>query len=222
MKLILLRGRVGKFVFKIKGKSKDPYGSEEQQRFNQIKMIRTKLQSKTESKHRNILITTADRGFNQSLIAYDLANTYAEQGRKTVLIDANLHQPVLHLLFDTSVKLGLTNALHRGEVDRYLIQTKVKNLSFLPFGPCSSRALEGWRADRIENVLSHISKTHDVTLIESPSYLTYAETQMLASLCDEVVVVVRHNKDRMRRIRQMKKDLEAAGKEISGIVYQSH
>ncbi|WLR61510.1 CpsD/CapB family tyrosine-protein kinase [Guptibacillus hwajinpoensis] len=209
-------------MLKMKGKSKGPYDSEELQRFNQIKMIITKLQSKTESKHRKILITTADKGFNQSLIAYDLAHTFAEKGRKTVLIDANLQQPVLHLLFQESGQLGLTNALHRGEVGRYLIRTKVKNLSFLPLGPSSSRALEGWREDRLDHVMGVLSKTNDVTIIESPSYLTYSETQMLASLCDEIIVVVKHNKDRMRRIRKMKKDLEAAGKEISGIVYQSH
>ena len=196
--------------------------AQDQLRANQLRIIRTKLQKKMEEKHLTILVTTAEKSFNHSLISYELALAFAEQGKKTVLMDANLQEPILHKWFEEVEPFGLVNALHRGDVARYVQPTKIKNLSFIPFGKSTKQALENWRIDKLEILLKLLRLQNEVTIIESPSYLTYSETQMLGELVDEVVVIVKQHKDKLGQLKQLKNDLESTGKEISGIIYQSH
>jgi protein-tyrosine kinase len=196
--------------------------AQDQLRANQIKMIRTRLQKRIEAKHLSILVTTADKSFNHSLISYELALAFAEQGKKTVLVDANLKEPILHKWFEEVMPFGLVNALQRGDIARYVQQTKIKNLSFVSYGTSTKEALESWRIDKLEALMKVLRLQNEVIIIESPSYLAYSETQMLGELVDEVVVIVKQHKDKIGQLRQLKNDLESNGKEISGMIYQSH
>lgn len=196
--------------------------AQDQLRANQLKMIRTRLQKKKQGNHLSILVTTADKSFNHSLISYELALAFAEQGKKTVLMDANIQEPILHKWFEEVIPFGLVNALQKGDVARYVQQTKINNLSFIPYGTSTKQVLESWRIDKLEALMKVLKVQNEVTIIESPSYLAYSETQMLAELVDEVVVIVKQHKDTIGKLRKLKNDLESTGKGISGMIYQSH
>ncbi|MDO6657817.1 CpsD/CapB family tyrosine-protein kinase [Anaerobacillus sp. 1_MG-2023] len=193
----------------------------DQSRKNQIKVIRAKLQKKQESPT-SILVTTADKGFDHSIISYELAQSFATQGKKTILIDANFQEPVLHKWFDKSLGLGLINAIQRGNIQRYIIPTSHSNLSFLPFGTMTSHSLESWQSERLQKTIDYLKSNHDVVIFESPSYLTYSETQLLAFYSDDIIVVVKQHKDKISRLHQMKNDLKAVERSVAGVIYQSN
>ncbi|TKD70808.1 CpsD/CapB family tyrosine-protein kinase [Pseudalkalibacillus hwajinpoensis] len=189
-------------------------------RANQIKVIRSEIEKNSNMSHRSILITTPDHSLSDSFVSLDLAKSYADQGKNTILIDGNFSGPVLHKWLDEKITFGLTNALHRGNVARYVHPTKIKNLSFLPLGTSSVNQIDSWRMENLNLLKQQLRSISDVTVIESPSYLTYLEIQLLAEVCDDVIVVVKQHRDKKSRIRQLKKDMEAAGIEITGMVYQ--
>ncbi|MDQ0482523.1 hypothetical protein [Guptibacillus hwajinpoensis] len=191
-------------------------------RANQVSIIRRELEKNSYAKHRSILITTPDRSLSDSFVSLDLAKSFANQGKNTVLIDGNINGPVIHKWLDEKITFGLTNALNKGNVARYIHPTKIKNLSFLSLGTSPVNQLETWRMENLILLKQQLSSISDVTVIESPSYLTYLEIQLLAAICDDVIVVVRQLKDKKSRIRQMKRDMETAGIEITGMVYQPH
>ena len=191
-------------------------------RANQIEMIKGELLKNTDKKHMCILITTANHSLNDSFISFDLATAFAEQGKNTLLIDANFQGAVLHRWLEEKTTFGLSNALHRGNVGRFIHPTKIKNLSFLPLGTPLINHTESWRIEKLEMLREQLKSISDVTIIESSSYLTYLEIQMLASICNEVIVVVKQHKDKKSKLMKLKRDMEISGINITGMIYQPH
>jgi len=77
-----------------------------------FRTLRTNLQlSRIVTSLKTILITSANPREGKSLIAANLSITTAQMGQKTLLIDADLKRPTLHLLFQRRREPGLINVL---------------------------------------------------------------------------------------------------------------
>ena len=77
-----------------------------------FRTLRTNLQlSRIASSLKTILLTSANPREGKSLIAANLSITTAQMGQKTLLIDADLKRPTLHLLFQRKREPGLINIL---------------------------------------------------------------------------------------------------------------
>ncbi|MCA0987037.1 hypothetical protein [Guptibacillus algicola] len=187
-------------------------------RINQIKMISEELRQKKRVGQRCILITSIDHSFYDSFLSFDMATTFAEQGMRTVLVDANIREKS-----DETAEFGLINALHKGSnITRFIHPTKVKNLSYLPYGRPSIMNSKSWQIERLLWLKQQLTEISDVAIIESHSYLNYLEIQMLAKVCEDVVVVVRKHKDKKSKIQEMKRDMETAGIHLTGLIFQPH
>ena len=78
----------------------------------QIRMIRTRLESKMTGRPCVVMVTSPDSMKQKSLISSKLALSFAEQGRKVLLIDSNVRDPKVHEWFQVDNQRGWTNAYH--------------------------------------------------------------------------------------------------------------
>src|SRR5690625_3794343 len=78
----------------------------------QYRTIRTNLQfSAVDEELRSMLVTSAGPDEGKSMTAANLAVVYAQQGKKVLLIDADLRKPTVHYKFRLENFKGLSNVL---------------------------------------------------------------------------------------------------------------
>ncbi len=140
----------------------------------------------------SILVTSASPGEGKSTTAAHLAIAHAEQGKKTLLIDADLRRPSQHKHFKLSNVVGLSNALTGGLSWRdALVKTEVRpNLDVIPSGPSSRRASD-LIGSMMVDLLDAASREYDLIIVDAPPLLGFAEPLQIAIAVDGVVVVTR-------------------------------
>ncbi|HTR81107.1 MAG TPA: CpsD/CapB family tyrosine-protein kinase [Bacteroidota bacterium] len=117
-------------------------------------------------------ITSANPGEGKSLVASNLAVSLALGYKKrTVIVDANVHHPVLHDVFGTSPGPGLLEALTGNKV--HLWQTQIESLHLLSIG----RNVSGGAAGMRTGILKTAEKPPHLSLDQMTEF-----GEMIASL----------------------------------------
>ena len=139
---------------------------------------------------RSILVTSATPGEGKSTTILHLAIAHAEQGKKTLLIDADLRRPSIHRRFKLSNTIGLSTTL-TGVLPWREVVVKTEsfpNLDIIPSGPSSRRASDVIGPMMVD-LLDEAAKDYDLILVDAPPLLGFAEPLQLASATDGVIVV---------------------------------
>jgi polysaccharide biosynthesis transport protein len=157
-----------------------------------IRMLRNSiLLSDVDGGLRSILVTSSAAGEGKSTAAMYLAMAHAEQGKKTLLIDADLRRPTLDKRLGISdAGPGLAGAF-LGETDweeAVLQNADLPNLHLLPAGSPSSGAM-GLIGGGIAEMLEEAVRVYDLVILDAPPILGFAEPMHLAIAVDGVVVV---------------------------------
>ena len=141
---------------------------------------------------RSILITSAEPGAGKSTAIVHLAIAHAEQGRKTLIIDADLRRPTICKKLNLNGTQGLSNVL-LGEVAWKDATVKLEHwpdLDVLPAGAASRRASDLVGSMMID-ILDEAAKEYDMVLVDAPPLLGFAEALQVATAVDGVVVMAR-------------------------------
>jgi capsular exopolysaccharide synthesis family protein len=156
-----------------------------------VRMVRNSiLLSDFNGELKSILFTSATPGEGKSTTALHLAIAHAEQGKKTLLVDADLRRPTLHKRLSVDSSTGLAGVL-AGQCswkEATCDVSGIANLSIIPAGPPSRRAADLIGAG-ISEILSEASRSFDLIIVDGPPLLGFAEPMQLAIAVDGVIVV---------------------------------
>ncbi|HEX4165621.1 MAG TPA: polysaccharide biosynthesis tyrosine autokinase [Bryobacteraceae bacterium] len=141
---------------------------------------------------RSLLMTSAAPAEGKSTAIIHLALAHAEQGKRTLIIDADLRRPSIHKKLNLNGTRGLSNVL-LGELDWKdgVVQAELgPDLWVLPSGTASRRASDLIGSMMID-ILDEAVKEYDLILVDAPPLLGFAETMQVATAVDGVVVIAR-------------------------------
>lgn len=182
--------------------------------------LRTNLLfSATGAALRRLVITSPGPQEGKSTTIANLAVAFAQQGRKTVLIDCDLRRPRLHKIFPQSQRPGISEVLS-GQIDlaSVVLPTAVPNLFLITAGPQPPNPAELLGAPAMRSVLDTLGATFDLVLIDSPPVLAASDAAILARVTDGVVVVVRAGATERGAIAETVQQLANVGARILGTV----
>jgi capsular exopolysaccharide synthesis family protein len=141
---------------------------------------------------KSVLVTSTLAGEGKTLSVANLALTLSESYRKRVLvIDADLRRPVLHRLFGVQPQSAL-NDLLKQPASTPIEPVQISELLYLlgatapDADPMGVLASPGMRA-----VVERASATHDWVLIDSPPVALLPDANLLASIVDVAVLVIK-------------------------------
>ena len=142
---------------------------------------------------RSFLITSALPSEGKSFCSSNFAITLAQQGFKTLLVDADLRKPfVSRMFFGINRKPGLSEVL-LGTValEDALNPAGVEGLSILTAGGLSSNPSELLAGKVFRDFLADALQRYDRVVIDSAPILAVSDTLLIATAADVVCMVVR-------------------------------
>ena len=77
------------------------------------------------------MVTSANPSEGKTTTTANMAVVFAQQGKKVLLIDADMRKPAMHQMFQVDNIFGLTNVLtHSERLEKCVQTTLVDNLHF--------------------------------------------------------------------------------------------
>lgn len=142
-----------------------------------------------------VMFTSALAGEGKSTIISQVAMNLAQAGKQVLLIDLNIHRPVLGQQFHLPNQLGLTNLLARGgkrqHIEQYSQASEISGLYVLAAGTQQMNSAEFLQAFATTQLFTRLQQTHfDYILLDAPPLFAVADAQILLPSLEAVVLVV--------------------------------
>jgi non-specific protein-tyrosine kinase len=184
-----------------------------------FRTLRTNLQFLSPDQPlRTLLVTSAANEDGKGQVLANLAVTFAQGGRSTLLVDCDLRRPCLHELFGLPVQPGLSDALLDQAAEPALLPAGVENLWLLPAGrqPPNPADLLGSRG--MEDLIARLQARADYVLFAAPPVLTFTDAALLSVKLDAVLLVVNAGRTRRDDAQRVKDRLERVHARLAGVV----
>lgn len=186
----------------------------------QFRTIRTNLQfSSVDESLQVILITSPEPGAGKSLTAANLAVTYAQQGKKVLLVDADMRIPTIHYTFRLDNLRGLSTILV-GEctLEDAIANSDVDHLDLISCGPIPPNPAELLASNQMAKVLSDARKLYDIIILDTPPVLASADAQILTTIVDGTLLVIRSKYTKYDACKKAKELLETSNAKLLGVI----
>ena len=168
---------------------------------------------------KSVLVTSALPGEGKSTLALSLAMVHAEQGKRTLLIDADLRQPTIERLVRLDPDAGVAAALAEKSHWRTAVRVVSAHPNLFVLGSGQPLPLALARiGPGMRGILDHATKEFDLVVVDSPPLLGCAETLELAAATDVTLLAVRSGQTPMKALAATVETLRRINVPIAGIV----
>ncbi|RPI87621.1 MAG: polysaccharide biosynthesis tyrosine autokinase [Chloroflexi bacterium] len=219
---VLLNTPVVGNIFEVKqGKNKQPFSIADNPRHpvtEAFRNLRTFIEFTNRDKLHTILVTSAGSNDGKTWIAANLAISMAREGKRVVLIDADLRNPSLHQFFHEERENGLTD-LFQGKqaVTDVLKYNNKERVGLITAGELPQNTYELMNIKMMERILMELMDAVDTVIIDSPPFFI-ADSVLLSSLVDSVLAVVRPNHTLKQSALAMIEQIHRSGGNLTGVV----
>ena len=169
-----------------------------------------------------LAVVSPGTGDGRSFVAANLAIVFAQQGQRTLLIDADLRaQPDSgqQALFKLGRSAGLSGILaDRAGLEVAQLVPGLPGLAVLPAGAVPPNPQELLGRPAFGQLLLAATEQFDVVLIDTPAGSSYADAEIIAARAGAAIVVARANQSLVPQATQLCKRLQDGGVALVGSV----
>lgn len=174
-------------------------------------------------KVRKIMVTSTFPNEGKSFIAQQLWRRMAEAGIDSVLVDSDLRNSTLadrcRMKTDSKQPMGLSHYLANDcELEDVLYATKTEGAHIIPNLNNVVNPSILFEGDRMKSLLDELTKTHRYVFVDTPPLELASDGQLLGTLCDGVILVVRADSTSKRLVQKSIHQIERSGCQLLGIV----
>lgn len=181
--------------------------------------LRTNIQySSFDKEIRVIVVTSSEAGEGKSTTAGNLAISFSQAQKKTIMIDCDLRKPSLHKKFRISNMTGLSDLIKGKETLKDAVHEYNEYLDILTSGKLPPNPSEMLGSKAMENLLEKLKEQYDIIVLDSAPLQAVTDAQILSTKADGTIIVVRAEKTKRDSVKQAKELLEKVDANILGIV----
>lgn len=186
----------------------------------QYKTIRTNINfSMPDKKIKTLLITSSLTGEGKSTTAANLAIVFAQEGKKVILIDADMRKPTMHYTFHTTNSVGLSNVLSGQCLYEDVIKVaETEGVHLITCGHIPSNPAELLNSSSMNVLLEELKTQYDLIIFDAPPILSIADAQILSNKCDATILVINSGLTKRDHVIKAKESLQKSNANIIGTI----
>jgi capsular exopolysaccharide synthesis family protein len=152
-----------------------------------------------------IAVTSSISGEGKSFIALNLASSYSLNGKKTLLIDCDLHKPKVYKDFQLSHNKGLSTYLSSkdGSPSELVQKTPFDNLDILKAGPIPPNPGELILKSKFKDLLEELKAAYEIIILDTPPVGLVSETLELMHYVDLCLYAFRYKYSNMSMLTDL-------------------
>jgi capsular exopolysaccharide synthesis family protein len=170
---------------------------------------------------RTIMVSSSDQSEGKSLTSLNLAIAMALEGRRVILVDADLRRPSLHRLLDMGMSPGLTDVL-RGHCELAQALRPFPGLPTLNVITCGERPpnpAEMLNSQQMAELIAFLAEEVDTVIFDCPPVLPVTDATLLSTKVDGVLLVAALGKARRPGLVYTKEQFVRARARLVGLVF---
>lgn len=164
------------------------------------------------------VITSPTANNGKTINSINLSISFAQMGKKTLLIDADMRNPSVHRVFSIPTKNGLSEIL-AGLTDNVSVaNTDIENLSILTAGKIPPNPTELLSSERMDKLLSFVKEHYDCVFIDTPPINLVTDSTSFAGKTTGYIVIVKTESTDIGEVRTAVSNIEKIDGTILGFV----
>lgn len=194
-----------------------------------FRTLRTNIQfMNTKNKLKSLLITSTTPSEGKSWVSANLAVTFAQAGKRVILVDADMRKGRQYNIFGVSPRPGLSNYLsgvndiNGGESSKdladYIQETEIENLYLIAAGNIPPNPSELLISPQMVSLLDELKDLCDIVIIDGTPSELVTDSLILARLVDSTVIVTAHKQTKKESLKRIVTNIQNIGGKIAGVV----
>lgn len=166
-----------------------------------------------------LIVTSSGPEEGKTTVATNLAAILARGNRKVLLLDIDLRRPNVHNLTGLPNRIGVSDLLRGKKQFEDVIQVypDVENLHIITSGSLPPNPAELVASNKMKTIIEALKKHYDMIVIDTPPAIV-TDAQILASIADGVIYVLRPGKTRLVAARTPLEEFERVSANMIGVV----
>jgi len=169
---------------------------------------------------KSIIVTSPGPGEGKTTTITNLAITFANIGKRTLLVDADLRRPVMHKIFNFNIEPGLTHYLtgFPRDIHPLVKQTEIKNLHVITAGATPPDPSVLLSSQRMHEFIRSVEIGWDIILFDAPPAVAVTDASLLAKDISQFIVIVKSGETDKFAFERTMQMLQGANAPFTGVV----
>ena len=156
-----------------------------------------------------IMVTSSMEGEGKSFIALNIAMSYAQLGRKTILLDFDMRKPKIYFNEQAEAKEGLSSYLiNSANLEDIIIKSPHENLDYILSGVLPPNPTELMALDITEKLIAQLKNDYDYIVMDTTPLAQVTDAYLLINHAEVKVMVARYNYTIKKVFSLVMKDLK--------------
>ena len=172
------------------------------------------------SDYKTILVTSTFPGEGKTTVATNLAMSLAQDGKKVIVIDGDLRNPLVTGRFPVKARTDGFDDLLKGKCSMAdaAIQVPRTDITLLSCNEPIINASEILGSERMESIVNQAKMLADYVIIDSPPTDVMGDSITLSKYADASVFVVRQNYGRINNVIYAIESMKQTNAELIGFI----
>ena len=155
-----------------------------------------------------ILITSCFENEGKSFIAQNLAISYAQLGRRTILVDCDLRKPKIYFKEGEESRVGLSSyMIDKANLNEIIIKSPNDKLDYILSGILPPNPVELIALEKTEKLLEILKDSYDYVVLDTTPLAQVTDAYLLINHADVVALIARYGQTSKNVLTLVIKDL---------------
>ncbi|MEN8193411.1 MAG: polysaccharide biosynthesis tyrosine autokinase [Bacteroidota bacterium] len=186
-----------------------------------FRVLRTRIQFSKLNKNgiKSIHVTSSTPQEGKTTVAVNIAGSFAQTNKRTVIVDCDLRKPRMHNVFKEQRFPGFTDYfLGNTDFNSIIKKSEMPNLDFITCGTIPPNPSEILGSDQMISFLDKLKEIYDLIIIDSPPVIAVTDSEILSRISDASLLVAASSETDVELMKKSVELLEHENDSFIGVV----